>query len=299
MKSRQLLFLAVAVLLAVSSASAQTVIRKGDDGLTTPGGGLTRINLSGFPIQQVFGASLQSNPVVNLKGESLGTGALDGVDAIVRRQNDVNISNGFGSGSLEIVALRLKGQSPVVIGGKSYTLRIFLSEFRDDVQPGTVTYTRSNGDGGTFNSSFTVRPKLVFTDSSGNSTSIDCGAVDCGVGSNLSLTAQGANFTISGGPGGFDPRRKGIKTLPAGLAVDGDGDGVAELTTQASSNLFIGVIPAAPNFPIGPVDKNEQFGGSHNVFVPVPVVSAAKFAADVSDGIVFGTFTPTITSGNQ
>ena len=279
-----------AALLVAASASAQKILA-GDDGLTTPGGGATKLDLSNFPIREVFGAELKSESVVSLRGESLGSDALEGVDTIVRREKDVDVSNGSGSGPLEIVALRLVGESPVNIGGTDYTLRVFLSEFRSDLKPGAVRFKMTTKDGGTFDSSFPVRPKLVFTDASGNSTAIDCGAVDCGLSGNLTLTAQSANFTLSGGPGGFDPKNSGIKSLPAGLAVDGDGDGKPELKTNASSNLFIGVIPRRP-FPIGPVDKNEQFGGSHGVFVPVPAVSASAAAKLNSSATVNGTFTP-------
>lgn len=278
--NRKWMYMVVIAMLVASAAPAQKILA-GDSGLTTPGGGRSLLDLSGFPIEQVFGARLDGSPVVSVKGESLGTGALDGIDTIVRRPTNVDVSGGSGSGPLGIVALRLVGENPVSIGGKSYQLHVFLSEFRGDVKPGSVTFTMNNADGGTFNSSFNVRAKLVFTDGEGRDTAIDCGAVPCG--DDLKMVAQGASFTLSGIPGGMDPKAKGIKALPAGVAVDGDGDGVAEITTIGSSNLFIGVIPARPTFPIGPVDKYEQ-SGSHGVLVPVP---AAASAAQVN-----GTFTP-------
>ena len=285
--NRKWLYIAAVALLVASSAPAQKILA-GDSGLTTPGGGRSNLDLSGFPIEEVFGARLESNPVVSLKGESLGDGALDGIDTIVRRPTTIDVSSGSGSGPLTIVALRLVSESPVVIGGKSYRLRVFLSEFRGDVKPGAATFNMVNADGGTFNSFFNVRPKLVFSNASG-STTIDCGAVVCGDGTDLRMTAQGGSFTLSGIPGGMDPKAKGIKTLPAGLAVDGDGDGVAEVTTLASSNLFIGVIPSRPTFPVDPIDKNEQ-SGSHNIAVPIP---SASSAASVKPGTrLNGTYTP-------
>ncbi len=276
--NRKWMYMVLIAMLVASSAPAQKILA-GDSGLTTPGGGRTTLDLSTFPIEQVFGARLGSSSVVSLKGESLGTGALDGVDTIVRRPTTIDLSTGSGSGPLSIVALRLVGESPVVIGGKSYTLHVFLSEFRDDVKAGGATFRLVNADGGTFSSSFNVRPKLVFSNESGD-TVIDCGAVVCGDGSDLKMTAQNASFTLGGVAGGLDPKAKGIKALPAGVAVDGDGDGVAEVKTLASTNLFIGVIPSRPTFPIGPIDKNEQ-SGSHSIAVPV--------AASTS---VNGTFTP-------
>jgi hypothetical protein len=285
MKNRKWMYVAAIVLLVASSASAQRILA-GDDGLTTPGGGRTTLDLSGFPIEQIFGAKVDGNPVVSLKGESLGRDALDGIDTIIRRSKDVDLRTGSGSGPLEIVALRLVGESPVSIGGKAYQLHVFLSEFRSDVKPGAVSFRLNNADGGTFSSSINVRPKLVFTGQDGDNVAIDCGAVPCGD-SDLKLTATQASFTISGVTGGLDPKAKGIKGLPAGLEVDGDGDGKAEIVTRASTNLFIGVIPARPTFPVGGTDKNEQNSGNHNVFVAV-----AGPASTSSAGRVNGTFTP-------
>lgn len=277
MKNKKWMYMAaVAVLLVASSASAQVIIA-GDDPLSTPGGGTTTVDLSAFPVDQIFGSGARFGSkgglVVSLRGESLGAGPLAGVDTIVRRKRDVVLSGGRGTGPLEIMALRLVSERPVVINGKSYQVRVFLSEFRSDLKPGSITYQMSNEDGGKFSSSFTVRTKLVFTDETGNATTIDCGAVDCGTAGNMKMSATDANFTLSGIPGGFDPVARGLKRLPPGLEVDGDGDGVAEMTTKASSNLFIGIIPARQaDFPGGTTDKEEQAANqrtaNHSVAVP-------------------------------
>lgn len=293
MKNMKWTYMIVAALLLVASSAVAQKVPAGDDGLTTPGGGRTQVDLSGYPIEKIFGARVDGNPVISLKGESLGTGPLDGIDTIVRREKDIDLSSGSGSGPLAIVALRLVSENPVSIGGNPYAVHVFLSEFRDDIQPGTLSLKMANVDGGTFDSFFTVRPKLVFTGRDGKSMAIDCGAVVCGDGSDLTMRATGASFTLSS-PGGMDPKAKGIKTLAGGLAVDGDGDGVAELTTRPSTNLFIGVIPSRPTFPIGPVDKYKQAGGTanHGTSVPVPAISAAAAAKASSTATVNGTFTP-------
>jgi hypothetical protein len=275
MKNRKWMYMAAAAaLLVASSASAQRIVA-GDDALSTPGGGTTVVDLSSFPIQQIFGADTGSNLVVSLKGESLGSGPLAGVDTIVRRSKDVSLRNGTGTGPLEIMALRLVGENPVSIGGRSYQVRVFLSEFREDVPAGSISYQMVNQDGGKFSSSFTVRTKLVFTDEGGNSTTIDCGAVDCGPAGNLKMSVANANFTLSGVQGGLDPQERGLNRLPAGVPVDGDGDGRPEFKTLASSNLFIGIIPARPNFPTDPVDKNEQ-NGNHTVVVATSTASTSS-----------------------
>lgn len=291
--NKKWMYVAVIIaLLVASSASAQKILA-GDDGLTTPGGGSTQLDLSEFPIQKVFGANLDGNSLVSLKGESLGSGALDGIDTIVRRSQGVDVTTGGGTGPLEIVALRLVSEAPVSIGGTSYTLHVYLSEFRSDVKPGSVTFRMANADGGTFNSTFNVRPKLVFTSGDGKNTTIDCGAVVCGDGSDMKMSATGANFTLGGIPGGIDPKAMGIKSLPAGLEVDGDGDGVPELTTLGSSNLYIGIIPSRPTFPVGPVNKYEQFSSVHTAFVGIASSSSGSASSKAPGGRrMNGTYTP-------
>jgi hypothetical protein len=256
---RTLLTAAVALLAVVGPSLAQTVIKAGDDGLATTGGGTTTLDLSGYPIQSVFGAAVTSNPVVSLIGESLGSGsALAGVDTIIRRTSDTTIgTSGTGTASLTIVALRLVSEAAVTIGSKSYDLRVFISEFSSSVATGSATFTLANGDGGTFNSTFYVRPRLVFTNRSTLvSTVIDCGAVTCGDGKDIQVRATNVPFVISGGPGNFQPSSKQIKLLAAGLKVDGDGNGVAELTTRGASNLFVGVA-ASSGFPVSGFTKYE------------------------------------------
>jgi hypothetical protein len=256
---RVLLASAVALLAVAGPALAATTITAGDDGLATTGGGTTTLDLTGYPVQSVFGSPVSGNPVVSLIGESLGPGtALSGIDTIIRRTSPTVIgTTGTGTGPIIIVALRLVSESPVTIGKDSYDLRVFLSEFSSSVATGSVTFTLANGDGGTFASTFNVRPRLVFTSRTTQaSTVIDCGAVTCGSGADVQVRASNIPFVISGGPGNFQPSSKGIKQLASGLAVDGDGNGVTELTTRGPSNLFPG-ISASTGFPISGFNKSE------------------------------------------
>jgi hypothetical protein len=209
-------------------------------------------------------------------GESLGAGtALAGIDTIINLPSSIAISTtGTGSGVLRIVALRLLSEGPVSIGKDSYDLRVFISEFSGTVAPGTVTFNFANGDGGTFNSTFNVRPRLVFTSRSTQvSTVIDCGAVTCGTGRDIEIRATNVPFVIAGGPGKFLPSSKQIKLLSANLQVDGDGNGVAELTTRGSSNFFVG-IAASQGFPLSGFNKYEfpvvTRPTSHFPILPIP-----------------------------
>lgn len=274
MDSRKALLCAAVASLALAAPSLAQIIKAGDDPFSTAGGGATHVDLSAYPIQQVFGAPVDGNPVINLVGESLGPGPeLSGIDTIMRRSKDIVIgSAGSGAGPLEVVALRLVSEQPVSIGKVAYRMRVFLSEFHNNIQPGTLTLRMANGDGGTFDSSFTVRPKLVFTNlETKQSTVIDCGAVPCVDGSDLTMHVSGAAFARSGGPGGFTG--EGVKALRAGLRVDSDGNGTLDATTLASTNLYIGIQPARPFNPT-PTDKDEQ-RANHSILPPTASAQAA------------------------
>lgn len=275
---RRLLALAVLLLAVAGPAMAQVVIRAGDDGFSTTGGGTTTLDLALYPVQEIFGAPVNGDSVVSLVGESLGPGQdLAGIDVIIRRPQDITIgTTGTGSGPLGIAALRLVSESPVSIGKDSYILRVFLSELRSDVRLGTVTFHLANGDGGTFDSTFYVRPRLVFTSTStGANVVIDCGAVSCNGGQDIVIRATNAPFVRSGGPRNFQPSNKQIKVLKAGLLVDGDGNGTTEVTTAGSSNLFVGV-SADSSFTVSGFSKYElpviTRQTVHFPFPPIPPV---------------------------
>jgi len=266
--------LAAGLSLALAVPSMAQIIKAGDDPLSTPGGGGSHVDLSSYPIKQIFGAPVDGNPVVSLVGESLGPGPeLAGIDTIMRRSKDIVIgSSGSGEGPLDIVALRLVSEKPVSIGGVAYTMRVVLSEFHNNIPSGKLSLRLANGDGGTFDSSFTIRPKLVFTSQEGREkTVIDCGAVPCGPGSDLTMQASGVSFAIMGGPGKFTGQ--GVKTLRAGILVDSDGNGTLDAATLASSNVSIGTRPVSPFNP-GPVDKYKQ-STVHQGFPPTAAAVAS------------------------
>lgn len=286
---RMRFLMAVALLLvAAGPAAAQFTIFSGDDPLSTTGSaGGTNIDLAGYPIEEVFGAPVEGSTVVSLRGESLGPGAaLAGIDTIIRRPTNITLTGGVGTGPLRIAALRLIGLNRVRIGGTDYDVRVCLSNISGSVANGSITLRASNGDGGSFSSKFSVVPRIIFTNDFGETVVIDCGAIPCGDGQPLTLSAVNVPFTRSGGPGGFQPSSRGIKPLPSGLLVDGTCDGAADLSTRASTNFFIGVTPsAALGFPIRVVDKQEN-GSSHRPIVTIPaaVSQVAPFPGSGSTG---------------
>jgi hypothetical protein len=237
------ILLSIVVLLAVLAvpAAAQT-LKAGDGALNTPLGGQTLFDLRTVPVQQVFGASLQSNPVVNLFGRPFPD--LPGVDSVMRRDTDVTIgSNGTATSPVVIVALSLESETPVVIGNQKFRLNIVLSDFAQ--QKGSATYRRVNADGGTFSATLPVLPKLIFTDvEKGNQVIIDCAVVDC---RQYVLQVQNAGWVRTDGPGQFDPARRGMTQLRPGTLIGS--------VPSIGSGNFVAGVTASPTFPEAPYDR--------------------------------------------
>lgn len=272
---RAILAVAVLALIAGGTSQAQT-LAAGDDGLNTPGGGQTQLDLSSVPIQDVFGAPVDGSTVISLRGRPFDSRGLPGVDAIVRRPQSITIgSTGQASGPIQIVGLSLEAEKAVSIGGQPYSLVLNLSASGQSV--GTTTLTRTNGDGGTFSATLPVVPKLTFTNQNdGSVVTLDCGAVKC---QPYSLTISNVGWVRSDGPGGFDPAARGETLLPRGAWVDTDGDGRADLQLLGSSNFFPGITPTS-GFPESPFGIAARQPGTtiiiiiHWVRGPIIIISA-------------------------
>jgi hypothetical protein len=200
----------VALPLAAAMPLAAQTFSAGDDGWTTPSGGQTQVDLSQVPAAlTALGSSIVGGDVINLQGSPLDSTNLGTIDTILGRGA---ISS--GGGSLTIVALNLVSSSNVVLAdGRQYSLQVCLSDSAQTA--GSISLTVANGDGGTFSSSFSVLPKLVFTNVSNHS---DVLTVDCGSGScdTMTMTASNAGWVQTGGPGNFTPSSYGIDQLPNG-----------------------------------------------------------------------------------
>ena len=168
---------AIALLLVVAAAPlAAQSFPAGNDSWTTPADGQTQVNLNSFPgALTALGSPVVSGSTVNLQGSPLSTSQIGKADTLMARGA---ISG--GSGSLSIIALNLASSSNVRLqDGRQYSLQVCAS---DTASPaGTITLTQANGDGGTFNSSFSVLPKLVFTNvnNPNDKVRIDCGGGGC------------------------------------------------------------------------------------------------------------------------
>jgi hypothetical protein len=227
-------------------------VAPGNDGWKTPANS-SQVDLSVFPIDAFFGPGSVVNPkIVSLSGSPLKSGSLGSIDTLLERYPPSVTFTTFPEThtfSVEIKGLRLRGQTTV--NGVTYNLVVALSETPSGA--GTITATRLTPDGGRFNSSFPVLPKLVFTDvgNPSNQVVIDCAVAACP--SPLTLGASNVCWEVAHGPNNFDPATKGITPIAAGIAIDGTYNGVNDYTTVgraragfAGLEFHAGYDPAPP-----------------------------------------------------
>lgn len=266
--------MALAILAAPVLAQPITVA-PGNDGWVSPANG-SLIDLAVFPLSLVFGPSPTVSPTkVALSGLPLDPPNLGSIDTLLERPAPSVVFTTFPEThtfGVQIKGLRLKGQT--VVNGRTYTLVISLSETPSGL--GTITATRLTADGGRFNSSFPVLPKLTFTEvgNPGNQAVIDCGAVS-GCPTPLTLGASNVCWEVAHGPNNFDPATKGITPIRAGIAVDGTYNGVNDYTTVgraragfAGLEFHTGWDPTPPWNPCGNVSHDHAVYSLHHVAAP-------------------------------
>jgi hypothetical protein len=194
--------------LAAVPATAQT-FAAGDDAFNTVAGGSTTVDVSQFPgALAALGSPIVGGNVISLKGVALNSSFGPSVDSIVARGAIAS-----GSGSLTLAALNMASASNVVLqDGRQYALAVCLSDTAPST--GSISLTTTSGDGGTFNSSFNVIPKLVFTNVNNHNDviTIDCAAAGC----NLNISSSNSGYANTGGPNNFSPSAEGINSLPTG-----------------------------------------------------------------------------------
>jgi hypothetical protein len=239
--------------------SQPITVAPGNDGWVTPANG-SQIDLSVFPIEDVFGpGSVVSPQVVTLSGRPLDPNNLGSIDTLLERQPPsvtFNLIPETQAFPVELKALRLVGYTN--INGTDYELIVALSDTGSGA--GKITATRLTPDGGRFDSTFPVVPKLVFTDlcDPANQVVIDCGLVDC-KGVPYELASYNNCWEIAFGPKWFDPRVYGVTPIRPGIAVDGNYDGAPDYVTVGrrwagfpGREFHVGYQPAPPWGPCGP-----------------------------------------------
>jgi len=244
------------VLVAAAPLAAQTYPAS-NDGWTTPGGGQTIVDLSGFPIASVLGSAPVSN-TVSMKGKPLDSANLGSIDTLLER-GSTTLSGGTGTGNLQLVALSLTSEANVQLqDGRAYRLDLVRSPTASAV--GSITLSTTNSDGGTFSSGFDVLPKLTFTNvnSPFDVVNIDCAGGGC---TTIHFTSSNSGWVHPGGSGNFDPNAKGITPINSGITVQG----YTTIGRPSSGALYPGYSPTS-GFPASQVNEqtltNSHIGNS-------------------------------------
>ncbi|HEX6898298.1 MAG TPA: hypothetical protein VF789_01235 [Thermoanaerobaculia bacterium] len=228
---KALVFTGMALAMAAVPALSQPItVAPGNDGWVTPANS-SQVDLGVFPINDFFGpGSVVTPQIVLLSGVALNRNNLGSIDTLLERYPPSVTFNAFPEThnfSVEIKALRLRGRTR--INGVDFDLTVALSSTPSG--PGTMVVTRLTPDGGRFNSSFPVLPKLTFIQvgNPGNRVDIDCAVANCPA--PLVLGASNVCWEVAAGPNNFNPASKGITPIRAGIAVDGDFNGANDYTT--------------------------------------------------------------------
>ncbi|HEX4953569.1 MAG TPA: thrombospondin type 3 repeat-containing protein [Thermoanaerobaculia bacterium] len=218
-------------------------VQPGVDLWTTPGNGSTFDDFSGNPIPAGFfgpGSDpflgmvvLQGAPLPSLGGPGLGP-----VDTVVERTMVAELP-AIGSSDtvpIEIVALNLMSVNPITVtynGGQNpepWNLRVCLSSQATQA-PGVMTISRTCPEGGRYDATLPVRPKLVFTRTSPPATL----TLDQGMAGQIQLATTADRWAYN--PSGL----LGIFRIQPGAITDGDCDGTPDAPLPGSSNFTPGV----------------------------------------------------------
>jgi Thrombospondin type 3 repeat len=229
--------------LAASPARADDVM-PGSDMFKTPApvSGLISPSHQDLSLPNgLFGTGSQPfNGRVYFKGVPL-TGA-GGADTIVERLDTAVLPQcGVSTIDLEILALNLVGTSPITVqfsggGSSTYELRACLPKgvsLPGIANTGTMTLRHGCADGGTFDSTLHVYPRLVFTKTGGAD---GLATVDINPAQEVTLQTVNAPWSHTGSG-------LGIVSSPAGTADDSCDSVNNGVPFPATTNFFVGVGP--------------------------------------------------------
>jgi hypothetical protein len=204
-----LLFAAVTVV----SANAQTIPAEDDTWVTGSGTQVDFSNFGNVNIGQLLG-SLPVNSVVSFTGVPLNS-SLGQADTLVSR-GSATISSTFST-TLSLKGLALASSPDLALqDGRVYHVAVGLA---NQSGAGTMNFTTTTSEGGTFSSSFTVTPVLTLTNVNNSN---DVHTVDCSSPSNAcSFPINGSGNWVQTSSTGFDPQSQGIPIVPSGVQVGG------------------------------------------------------------------------------
>src|SRR5215469_11833078 len=198
--------------LTVVSANAQALPAEDDTWVTGSGTQVDFNNFGQVNLSLLLG-SQPTNSVVSFIGNPLSS-SLGQADTLVSR-GSTTISGTF-SATLSIKGLSLASSPDVTLqDGRVYHVTVSLATQSDT---GTMNFTTTTSEGGTFSSSFTVTPILTFTNVN---NSADVRSIDCSGSAACSFPMNASGNWVQTSSTGFDPLSMGIPTVPSGVQVGG------------------------------------------------------------------------------
>jgi hypothetical protein len=205
-----LLFAAVTVV----SANAQTIGAEDDTWITGSGTQVDFSNFGKISISQLLG-SQPVNSIVSFTGVPLSS-SLGLADTLVAR-GSVTIADRFST-TLSIKGLSLSSSPDMALqDGRTYHVAVSLATQSDT---GTINFTSTSSEGGTFSSSFTVTPIFTFTNV--NNPNEAPHTINCSdSGSACSFPMGGSGNWVQTSSTGFDPQSMGIPIVPSGVQIGG------------------------------------------------------------------------------
>ncbi len=212
---RSTLAILVFAAMTLAPANAQTISPEDDTWVTSSG---TQVDFSHFGnanVAQLLG-SAPVNTVVSFVGVPLSS-SLGMADTLVSRGSfTVPALNGQTTATLSIKGLAL-GSSPdmTLQDGRVYHIAVSLATQSDT---GSMTFTTTTSEGGTFNSSFTVTPIFTFTNV--NNPGEAAHTLNCADPTQAcSFPMGGSGNWVKTSSTGFDPLSVGIPTVPSGVVI--------------------------------------------------------------------------------
>ena len=197
--------------LTVVSANAQALPAEDDTWVTGSGTQVDFNNFGQVNLSLLLG-SQPTNSVVSFIGNPLSS-SLGQADTLVSR-GSTTISGTF-SATLSIKGLSLASSPDLTLqDGRVYHVTATLATQSDT---GTMNFTTTTSEGGTFSSSFTVTPILTFTNVKNSS---DVKSINCSDSSAAcSFPMNGSGNWVQTSSTGFDPQSMGIPTVPSGVQI--------------------------------------------------------------------------------
>ena len=229
--------------------SAAVNIPAGDDGWFTTNDLNTYIDFVGNPIPAGFFGPLSNafSGKITLKGENLiNSGGLGpNTDTIVRRLADTGLIavGGCRTIPIDFQALRLKSNPFTVTNsdGTTETWQVVAGLSTAAAQPiGTMTICRTCADGGTFTANlyaYFLNRYQRLSPAPFVEIPMDCGLGMC---PQVLFQSGTSDWTLAGGPWGFNQAAYGVDALPAGVQLDVDADGTLDSVWTVGNTNFQG-----------------------------------------------------------